>query len=36
MATIIKPLTDTQVKNARSKDKDYKLSDGGGMLYFTL
>lgn len=31
MATIIKPLTDTQVKNARAKDKDYKLSDGGGM-----
>jgi len=31
MAIIIKPLTDTQIKNAKPKDKDYKLSDGGGM-----
>lgn len=25
------PLTDLQVKNAKPKDKDYKLSDGGGL-----
>lgn len=25
------PLTDTQVKNAKPKDKPYKLADGGGM-----
>ncbi len=31
MAIIIKPLTDTQVKNAKPEAKDYKLSDGGGM-----
>lgn len=27
----ILPLTDYQVKNAKPKDKDYKLSDGGGL-----
>lgn len=25
------PLTDTQIKNAKPKDKPYKLTDGGGM-----
>ena len=28
MARIVKPLTDTEIKKAKSKDKDYKLSDG--------
>ncbi len=32
MPKIIKPLTDTQIKNTKPKDKDYKLSDGGGMF----
>ena len=27
----VMPLTDLQVKNARPKEKDYKLSDGGGL-----
>lgn len=31
MAKIIKPLTDTQVRNAKPKQKSYKLSDGSGM-----
>lgn len=31
MPKIVTPLTDTQVKNAKLKDKPYKLSDGGGM-----
>lgn len=36
MAQIIKPLTDTQVRQAKAQDKAYKLSDGGGMyLYVT-
>lgn len=26
------PLTDVQVKNAKPKDKDYKLSDGFGLV----
>lgn len=25
------PLTDLQVKNAKPKDKPYKLTDGGGL-----
>ena len=28
MARIVKPLTDTEIKKAKPKDKDYKLSDG--------
>lgn len=31
MAKIITPLTANQVKNAKPKDKLYKLSDGGGL-----
>lgn len=31
MARTVKPLTDTQVKNAKSKDKTYTLTDGDGM-----
>jgi len=31
MAKIVKPLSPVQVKNAKPKDKAYKLSDGGGM-----
>lgn len=32
MPRIIKPLTAAQVKNAKPKDKPYKLYDGGGLL----
>ncbi|RZV14506.1 DUF4102 domain-containing protein [Aliarcobacter butzleri] len=28
MAKIVKPLTDTEIKKAKAKEKDYKLSDG--------
>ena len=36
MAKTIKALTDTQVKQAKTQDKSYKLADGGGMyLYVT-
>ena len=36
MARIIKPLTDSQVKQAKPENKAYKLADGGGMyLYVT-
>ncbi|MBE0440638.1 MULTISPECIES: tyrosine-type recombinase/integrase [unclassified Psychrobacter] len=36
MARIIKPLTDSQVKQAKPENKAYKLADGGGMyLYIT-
>jgi len=31
MPKLAKPLTDTQVKNARPKDKPYTMADGGGM-----
>lgn len=31
MARSTLPLTDTQIKNAKPKDKEYKLFDGGGM-----
>jgi integrase len=31
MPKIVTPLTDTQVKNAKPKDKPYKLFDGGGL-----
>jgi integrase len=31
MPKLAKPLTDTQVKNAKPKDKVYTLADGGGM-----
>lgn len=35
MARIIKPLSPMQVRNAKPKDKTYKLSDGGG-LYLSV
>ena len=28
----VAPLSDIQVKNAKPKDTEYKLSDGGGLL----
>jgi len=31
MPRIVSPLTDIQVKNAKPKDKPYKLADGGGL-----
>jgi integrase len=31
MPKIVTPLTDAQVKNAKPKDKPYKLADGGGL-----
>jgi len=31
MARIVKPLNDTQLKKAKAKEKDYKLSDGEGL-----
>ena len=31
MAKIIKPLSSIQVRNAKPKDKSYKLFDGGGL-----
>lgn len=34
MARTIKALTDTQVKQAKTQDKAYKLADGGGMYLF--
>lgn len=35
MARIVKPLTDTEIKGAKAKDKIYKLSDGQG-LYLVI
>lgn len=31
MARITKPLSDTEIKKAKQKDKTYKISDGGGL-----
>ncbi|MDR3480563.1 MAG: integrase arm-type DNA-binding domain-containing protein [Burkholderiaceae bacterium] len=31
MPKIVTPLTDTQIKNAKAKEKAYKLADGGGL-----
>ena len=31
MARRITPLTATQIKQTKPKEKDYKLSDGGGL-----
>ena len=31
MAKITKPLTDTEIKKAKAKEKEYKLSDGQGL-----
>lgn len=33
MARAVKPLTDTQLKTAKVKDKDYVLSDGNGLQF---
>lgn len=30
----IAPLTDIQIRNAKPKDKDYKIADGGGLYLF--
>jgi hypothetical protein len=32
MAKIVTPLTNIQVKQAQSKEKEYNLSDGGGLF----
>ncbi len=32
MARTTTPLTDTKIKTAKAKEKDYKLSDGGGLF----
>jgi len=32
MARVTTPLTDTKIKTAKAKDKDYKLFDGGGLF----
>ena len=32
MAKITKPLTNTEVKQAKPRDKEYNLSDGGGLM----
>ena len=32
MARTIVPLTDTKIKSAKPKEKDYKLFDGGGLF----
>lgn len=34
MARTTTPLTDTKIKTAKAKDKDYKLFDGGGLFLF--
>ena len=31
MPKIVNPLTDIQIRNAKPKDKPYKLADGGGL-----
>jgi integrase len=35
MPKLVKPLSDVQIRNARGKDRPYKLADGGG-LYLTV
>jgi len=34
MARIIKPLTDSQVKQAKAQDKAYKMADGGRLYLY--
>jgi len=36
MPKIVRPLSVSQVKNAKPKDKLYKLSDGGGLALWVL
>lgn len=31
MARLAKPLSDTEIKNAKPKDKEYNLADGSGL-----
>jgi hypothetical protein len=31
MARLAKPLSDTEIKNAKAKDKEYNLADGAGL-----
>ena len=35
MARATTPLTNTKIKNAKPKDKDYKLFDGEGFFYLS-
>jgi hypothetical protein len=32
MARVTKPLSDTQIKQAKAKDKEYNLADGAGFM----
>ena len=32
MAKIVKPLTNTEISQAKPKDKEYNLSDGEGLM----
>jgi hypothetical protein len=32
MPKVVKPLTDTQIRNAKAQERDYKLFDGGGLF----
>lgn len=36
MARIVKPLSPTEIKNAKPKEKEYTLSDGEGLLLLIL
>jgi len=36
MAKITKPLTNTEVKQAKPRDKDYTLLDGGGLQLWPM
>ena len=31
MPKVVKPLSDTQIKNSKPKEKDYTLTDGDGL-----
>lgn len=33
MPRVTKPLTNTEVDKAKTKDKEYNLSDGNGLFY---
>jgi hypothetical protein len=32
MARVTKPLSDTQIKQTKAKDKEYNLADGAGLM----
>ena len=36
MPKLVTPLTDIQVRNAKPKDKAYKLADGAGMYLLVI